>query len=299
MNIRAKIFGGVQDEPLIQPKKPKGAKADTLHSIPVTRESRQRADSRADDRHRLSDERAHVTYQGERSEVELINLSGGGAMIGARFEPMLWDRVDLHLGEHGTIECVVRWLRENRIGLEFAQETRLDLPSDEVAAVLREVIARTFPHVELIKPSRGELEESAEHDGDEHRAAPRHPLIWSGILHHDYQSTAIRIRNISSTGAMIETIVPVRVGSEPLLELGKSMSLSATVEWAVGDQAGLRFNAPFDMRMLADARPSVATSDWSPPAYLNSGDEAVDGKDPWGRLSLVELHHELEGYLKH
>ncbi len=28
--------------------------------------------------------------------------------------------------------------------------------------------------------------------------------IWSGLLHHDYQSTPIRVRNISTTGAMIE-----------------------------------------------------------------------------------------------
>jgi len=296
MNIRAKIFRGAQDEPLLQPKKPKGAKADTLDSVSVKRESRQRANSRADDRHRLANERASVTYQGKKREVELINLSGGGAMISGKLEPALWDRLELHLGENGTIECVVRWLRDGRIGLEFAQETRLDLPSDEVAAVLRAVITRTFPHLELV---RHDIDDDAEeHVGDEHRAAPRHPLIWSGVLHHDYQSTAVRVRNISSTGAMIETIVPVRVGAEPLLELGESLSLSATVEWAVGDQAGLRFHNSFDMRMLADARPTVATSDWVPPSYLDSG-EAANGKDPWGRLTLVELHRELEGFLKH
>ena len=61
MNIRAKIFRGAQDEPLLQPKKPKGAKADTLDSVSVKRESRQRANSRSDDRHRLANERAKVT----------------------------------------------------------------------------------------------------------------------------------------------------------------------------------------------------------------------------------------------
>ena len=299
MNIRAKIFGGAQDEPLLQPKKPKGAKADTLHSVPVTRESRLRSNSRGEDRHRLANERARVTYNGETSDVELINLSGGGAMIGARFQPLLWDRLELHLGQHGTIECAVRWLRDDRIGLEFAHETRLDWPSDEVASVLREVITRTFPDIGLLKARAADTEETVEDDIDELRAARRHPLIWSGVLHHDYQSTAVRVRNISRTGAMIETIVAVRVGGEPLLELGPTLSISATVEWAVGDQAGLRFHSPFDMHMLADSRPSVAGSDWTPPSYLESDGADADARDPWGRLTLVELHSELEGYLKH
>lgn len=41
MNIRAKIYGGVQatEEPLLKPKRPKGAKADTLNSVTVRRET--------------------------------------------------------------------------------------------------------------------------------------------------------------------------------------------------------------------------------------------------------------------
>ena len=48
-------------------------------------------------------------------QVDLINLSGGGAMVRGGFNPLLWDRVDLHLGDHGTIECVVRWMRGERV----------------------------------------------------------------------------------------------------------------------------------------------------------------------------------------
>src|SRR5689334_8579457 len=123
MNIRAKIFGGenaTEDSSLLGRKKPKGAKADALHSVRVAREEARRSDSRAGDRHRLTGERVRLTHEGKSYDVELINLSGGGAMVSGGFEPKLWDRVDLHLGEDGMVECAVRWLRDRRIGLEFA-----------------------------------------------------------------------------------------------------------------------------------------------------------------------------------
>ena len=54
MNIRAKIYGGTEaaEEPLLPAKKPKGARAAELNSISVPRESRQRSNSRGEDRHR-------------------------------------------------------------------------------------------------------------------------------------------------------------------------------------------------------------------------------------------------------
>jgi hypothetical protein len=298
MNIRAKIYGGAEspEEPLLKAKKPKGAKADVLQSVRVLRGTHRASNGRGEDRHRLTDERARITHDGRDHEVELINLSGGGAMIAGTLEVMLWDRVDLHLGNHGDIECAVCWIRDGRIGLEFAHETRLDWPSDQVATVLRHVIERTFPHISFPIDEQKPSPPSAELT-DENRSAPRHPLIWNGVLHHDYQSNDVRIRNISETGAMIETDAQVRVGTEPLLELNEAISLSATVEWAVGDQVGLKFHSPFDMQMLAESKPTVAPSNWSPPAYLDP--DAKAGRDHWGRLSIVQLRQELEGFLKH
>jgi hypothetical protein len=295
MNIRAKIYGGFEpvEEPLLKAKRRKGAKPDSLESVAVPRETRRLSNDRGEDRHRLTGERARITYNGRDRVVELINLSGGGAMIAGTFHPMLWDRVDLHLGNHGTVECAVRWVRDDRIGLEFAHETRLDWPSDQVATVLRTIIERTFPHIEF--PETAESLPVDDCLDDEHRVTQRHPLIWNGTLHHNYQSDPVRIRNICATGAMIETSATVIVGSEPLLELTDTVAVSATVEWATGDQVGLRFHSPFDMDLLADSRPSVASAEWTPPDYLQPGSGQ---EDRWGRLTLAELRHELEGFLK-
>jgi hypothetical protein len=313
MNIRAKIYGGgsAAGEPLIPAKKPKGAKADSLDSIAVQRESRQRRDSRGEDRHRLVGERAKATYEGSIHDVEVINLSGGGAMIQGALRPMLWDRLVLHLGEHGDVECAVRWIRDGRTGLEFAHETRLDCDADEIASVLREVITRSFQDYEFAEPVRPAAYAADEEPQSaapvaalepEDRTGPRHPLIWTGTLYHDFQTTPVRLRNISQTGAMIECDKPVRVGSEPLLELSEAVSVSATVQWTVGDQVGLRFHQPFDMNLLAESRPQVVETNWTPPAYLGkpADDVAEDaGGEHWDRLTLYQLREELEGFLKY
>ena len=86
MNIRAKIYGGSSDEePILAGKRPKGARADELHSIQVRREESRRSNNRKNDRHRLSEEAVNFTHGGVSGTAELINLSDGGAMLrGAR-----------------------------------------------------------------------------------------------------------------------------------------------------------------------------------------------------------------------
>jgi len=294
MNIRAKIFGtGEASEPvLIKAKAPRGARADALDSIAVSRAETRRANTREDDRHRLTDERVVAVYNGRSYELDLVNLSGGGAMVGGKIPAKLWDRMELRLGVDGSIECAVCWIRDGRVGLEFELETRLDCSVGEQARVLRDVIARSFPEVEFeaAAPSKAEPEAS----GAELRKGARHPLIWSGILHHDFESHPVRLRNISSTGAMIECPVTLRVGSEPLLELGGGVEVPSTVSWAVGDAAGLRFAQEFDLAQLARSRPEVAAAQWERPSYLDGGHSA----DQWQHMSLGELRQSLEGFWK-
>lgn len=300
MNIRGRIFGGAKaSEPalVVDSKKPTGAKADKLNSVAVAREETRRGNTRGGDRHRLVEEQVRVTYEGETLPVQLVNLSGGGAMVSGDFKPKLWDRVDLHIGEDGVIECAVRWLKGDRIGLEFAHETRLDCSVGEQAALLREAIARSFPDIEFEVPAGSSTDE--EERPDDQRQQRRHPLIWSGVIHHDYQSTRVRLRNISETGAMIECEALLRVGAEPLLDLGDAGQIFAVVSWVVGDQVGLRFQQPFDLTQLARSRPQIAPVKWDRPSYLQPG-PAADSPwaEEWGRMSLSELREDLEGFMK-
>ena len=295
---------GRHDDLVARTKKGRVSRSgDGLTAISVPREEIRSHNQRSGDRHRLMGETAHVRVGRRKHDVELINVSGGGAMIAGKLNLKLWDPVELHLGENGKVECVVRWIRDNRFGLEFAHETRLDCAASEREALLREVLTRNFGNVEFELPRsdrtrKADLEPQIDADLEQ-RIARRHPLIWTGVLHHDYQSSPIRVRNISSTGCMLECSAPVRVGTEPLLELGDAISVSGTVAWSVGDQVGFAFHSPFDMTQLAQSLPDVAPSEWIRPSYLDSGSEADSPWDPrWNRLSVGELKQELEGFMK-
>ena len=98
---------------------------------------------------------------------------------------------------------------------------------------------------------------------------------------------------------MIECSAPVRVDTEPLLELSDALSVSGTVVWVVGDQVGFRFHTPFEMAQLAESLPDVAPSEWIRPAYLEAESASDSPWDPrWNRMSVGELRNELEGFMK-
>lgn len=257
MNIRSQIYGqtGLAQSPLVCVKSPKGARADELLSIRVLRQHSRQADTRLEHRFPLVSEKTKVSCDRAAHDVQLLNLCSAGAMITASFEPMLWDRFELRLGEHGTIDCSVVWIRNGRIGLEFARETRLDCPDGEQFELIRKVICRHFPEAEFDTP-----EHLDEPDRDEHRHEFRHSFIWTGTLHCEYGSTPARLRNISPDGAMIETSFELAVGAEPYLDLGATGSIFGTIVWAEGNQSGLKFHQRFDMALLAHAKPRLSSA---------------------------------------
>ena len=129
---------------------------------------------------------------------------------------------------------------------------------------------------------------------EEGRGAQRQTLIWKAVLHHDNQSSDVRVRNISASGALIESPMPVRIGAESRLEFGDSLSMLATIQWVVGNQIGLRFHWEFELNRLGSSRPTLATSGWEPPAYLGKcGPSGL-----WTRARLQQLREELEGFMK-
>ncbi|WP_310469224.1 PilZ domain-containing protein [Sphingomonas sp.] len=266
-----------------------------LTGIRVTRSEARRGNQRGADRHRLTDEQASVRHGGETYLVELVNLSGGGAMIRGDFTPLLWDRVDLILAAGTELECAVRWLRDDRIGLEFAHETRIDCHDDERDELLLAVVRRSFPDLVVAeRPAPDEAESSVNA-----RRERRHPLIWMGQVHYEHDSAKVRLRNISEHGALIESPTAYPEGAEVLLDLGEAGQHFATVGWTGGGKAGLAFAAPFDLQSLRHARPEIAPAR---PMITGAPRYTADDENPWAegwqRLSVEELRDDLEGYLK-
>lgn len=294
--------------PRVHEKNARGATEDDLSSVEVPRSETRSADHRDDDRHRLEHEVARARFDDEVHEVDLINLSGGGAMIRADFAPRLWERVDLILAEDAEIECAVRWIRNDRVGLEFAHETRIDCDPEARDALLLEVIHRSFPDVALA-PREGVADSEpveAEKAGDDddavansRRTERRHPLVWMGEVYFSHNNEKVRLRNISEHGALIECPIQYPLGVEVMLDLGDAGQHFATVSWACGDKAGLKFNNPFDLKLLGNAKPEVAPHLMIRPGPgLQTSDIDNPWADGWKRQSLDELRDDLEGFLK-
>ncbi|MEO7786954.1 MAG: PilZ domain-containing protein, partial [Sphingomicrobium sp.] len=266
----------------------------------VPRDVHRSADHRDSDRHRLIEQTASLVFRGTTQLVELINLSGGGAMVRGNFAPNMWERVELTLGEHGMVECAVRWIRGDRIGLEFAHETQIHGDAATRDAMLLEVIRQSFPDFVDRNPVPEVVETIIEPVDAARRGEPRHPMIWSGHIHFNHDSVPVRLRNISPHGALVESPLAYPAGAEVYLDLGEAGSLFATVSWARGDQVGLSFAQVFDIASLAKSRPELAPQRWSTPQYLR--DDQADSSpwsSTWGRLSVDELKTSLEGYLRH
>ena len=61
-------------------------------------------------------------------------------MVAGDFKAKLWDRstwCSATASRHGEIECAVRWIRDDRIGLEFAHETQVDCDPETLDELLR------------------------------------------------------------------------------------------------------------------------------------------------------------------
>jgi hypothetical protein len=312
-SFRSAILSGKglhSGDPIVRQKKKRGAAEDDLSTIPVTRSEKRRANQRDDDRHRLEQESARARFDGDLHEVDVINLSGGGAMVRCDFAPRLWERVDLIFAEGAEIECAVRWIREDRVGLEFAHETRIDCDPKARDALLLDVIHRSFPDVALLpredlaplRPIASAQETSDDDDAvaNSRRTQRRHPLVWMGEVYFAHNNEKVRLRNISEHGALIESPAQYPLGVELLLDLGDAGQHFATVSWTFGDKSGLKFNNPFDLRLLGGAKPELAPQLMTRPGPTGrvSKDQDNPWAEEWNCQSLEELRDDLEGYLK-
>lgn len=303
-SFRAAVMSGAKPSLVVTDKNPRrDGDGEALIRVRVPRSESRRGNHRGGDRHRLEGETAAAIYKGKNFPVDLVNLSRGGAMVRCSFKPRLWELVELRLGEGSLgLQAAVRWIKGDAIGLEFAHETTIECDPKQRAELLLTVIQRSFPelHVRLDDPT--EEEESAPGvvgEGLGNREEKRHPLIWKGEIHYAHDSNPVRLRNISSGGALVDVVVDYPVGAEVMLDLGDAGQFFTTVKWSCGEQVGLHFDHPFDIACLAQARPEVTPHSWTVPSFLNQDDE--DGSpwhENWSRSSLEDFRNDLEGFLK-
>lgn len=277
---------------LMPVKKPSGV-SDDLNTVSVARDVRRTANHRDEDRHRLPSEQAKLKVGRKNYTVDLVNLSGGGAMIQTEAPLAMWQKVTLMLGECDGLDCAVLWIKGDRVGLEFAPETQIVGARTKRDDLLVDVLKRNFPDMKYAprasEPNSGKAVPAQ--PGEQRRVVTRHPLIWTGAVLCNHTTTPVRLRNISDSGALLDSPDCFPPNAEVLLDLGGAGQHFANVCWSRGDQVGLKFAQPFDVSLLARERPSISDHRWVAPDYLRLDG---DSRSAWCGASMQDL----EGFLK-
>jgi hypothetical protein len=225
-------------------------KESSLTRIAVVRSEARVTNHRREDRIRDLADAATITFRRKSVEARLVNLSSLGAMVEAEIEPRIGEVLQIQFADCNRTRCTVRWMKENRIGLEFEEQT------DIVG------LARTRAYV---VSAHAQLPVIPERTGKPlAMRAARHGLIWTGTLYWSFEAFNVRVRNISADGAMLDCERHLVNGSAIRLNLAEAGTLAGEVRWSKGGQIGIKFEDKFNLRLLANVKPAASTVD---PAY--------------------------------
>lgn len=261
-DIRSTLFNKERQVTLASKSAARGGGSGSLARVRIRREEARTSDQRREDRHIDVIGRAEIRYQRQTHDVPVLNVSAHGAMIRSDLEAQIGARIDIQFEECNWTQCHVRWVRGGRVGLEFEKETLIISANDSVSRLVSGRRAGEHPTI-AIKSER----------------APRQHLILRGLLHWQSGSMPVRLRNISSQGAMVDGTQDLEAGEPVVLELPGGIAVEATVRWCQSKHIGVRFDQPFDPAAVALAQEETpAQVDYVKPDYLKS-----DGKadSPW------------------
>ncbi|HEY0112722.1 MAG TPA: PilZ domain-containing protein [Allosphingosinicella sp.] len=281
--IRSSILSGEPKPatPIARKAKPKseGAGVGGLTKIAIKREETRVTDQRLEDRHRGVVECSTIHFRRKRHQVEVVNVSSRGAMIKSDLPARIGEKLDIEFTPQNRTRCVVRWIREGRIGLEFAEETIFwESGPGQSGAVFKYEGATAEAQREA--PVRPAVDRE-----------PRQALLRAGTLYWSGISIPVRLRNISSGGARIDSERQLQPGSEVELDLGEAGFQMAEVRWSKDGQVGLRFAIDFDLDSLAvRSQTGERPPEILKPAYLET---ETRPDSPWAarfeRLTMTDL----------
>jgi len=108
-------------------------------------------------------------------------------------------------------------------------------------------------------------------DGFQFNRPPRQGLLKVATLQWNGMNMTVRVRNISTGGALIEGDRSLPPDSHVQLDLPGCGQLGATVRWTEGRRMGVQFEAEFDLRRLAPGKEKGAGfgAKLTQPAYTN------------------------------
>ena len=95
---------------------------------------------------------------------------------------------------------------------------------------------------------------TVEADGYECIREPRYRLMRRAVTAIDGERAELRLRNISSMGALVDCDIPVPPGAELVIDIIGVGPVRALVRWSQSGKFGVRFTSGFDLSRLAGKR---------------------------------------------
>lgn len=232
-----------------------GAGPKTLIQVKIPRHEARRVHQRNEDRCVYPGVPAQIEMPHGRVDFELLNLSSNGAMVALppSDEFIIGEAVEVVIGGCDPVPMSVRWIRDNRMGLEFAAETAVI-----ASCGLQDLIVDTIRREQQAGRYTGDVDVRPERRGPHQRRS----LMWLCSLSTGAVDAVARIRNISSAGAMVSMgeQLPVQAGSEMILAMGHAGEFRCRVRWCIDGEVGLEFVEPFPISLL-ETEPCVEAVD--------------------------------------
>ena len=277
-----------------------------LAAVAIARTGSRAAHLRSDDRNALREKPVQAVYRGEHCEVSLLDMSANGIMIAGAMPAGRGDEITLTIGDAPPIAAFIRWMRDERIGLELCGHTEIAAAPETCEALLSAVLPTPLAD----KPDQAEKSTWA----IPRRESGRPELVWIGKLSCEGRSVTARLRTISESGAVVSLAAPLGVtdGAKVVLKL-PCARVTCKVDWCAAQELHLRFDKPFDISALVD-EPCAEIAARMPPGVgdlsdhddqadadrltitaLRIGDWQALSADRQPSVSLEELHDLLAG----
>ena len=181
------------------------------------------AERRKEARHKLI-LRVGVLEQGGKSALCLVkNISPSGVQIKCYAPPIVDSEASIRVADEAPIRGRLLWVEDDIAGMSFDEEL-------EPAELLRVQ--------QKLRPNR-------------RRATPRVNIEAAAYLRTGGHIYRAAVCDISSMGARIKTSSPLKRGDRAIVTLSDLPSLESYVRWTAGDEAGLVFETPIPMQIIA------------------------------------------------
>lgn len=187
-----------------------------------------RKDWRSEDRRREARYtlilRAGVLQQeGETSFCLVRNISAAGLQLKFYTRPILNADASLRVGDELPVKGCIAWIKQDTAGIRFYGEL-------DTMTLLRVQ--------QKLRSNR-------------RRAFPRVTVEASAILRRHGRRIFANVCDISSLGARVRSKAKFHTGDRAVIELSGLPSIVAYVRWADGGDAGLAFETPIPMQIIA------------------------------------------------